>query len=566
MTTVYNQPRENKERNRIRWDGKRPYAELFGPKGWCQAEDTSVSLPCHIDGLVGPRCDEVTEHFCVGQCSGRGECYLGFCKCDPGWFGHDCSRRVSGFKPFEPSRIAARPWLAKTVAEPPSSIDPPPEPTRKRPLIFVYDLNPLFSSTLLQYRIIANKCVHRIFQSGNETVFTNSERHYSYGIDTLIHELLLMSEHRTLDPDEADLFYVPHYASCYIQPVRKQADFPWFPVPGSENRVSGASGLILQTKRWIETTYPYWRRRGGRDHIWLFSHDEGACWAPNEIASSIWLTHWGRMGLNHSSNTAYFRDSYSSEEVSVRMPNGWLKTIQGHACYSPDKDLVIPMLKPPVQHRSSPIHSNDDPFKQREILFSFVGELGRSGRRLRHYSRGIRQKLDCLSMEGDWLEKHKVLIGDRNDIERASGRSIPSNIKTYSDVLSRSKFCLVAPGDGWSSRAEDSILHGCIPVVIMDGVHSLFEGILDWSAFSIRIAEADMSKTVDILLSISPERLAAMQKALTKVWHRFRYLSQPALVNELKAIGSRELRPEDTQEDAFHTIIQWLYQKSLKLG
>ena len=405
---------------------------------------------------------------------------------------------------------------------------------------------------------MSSKCVHRVFQSGNTTVFTNSIRHYSYGIDTLIHELFLMSHHRTLDPDEADFFYVPHYASCFIQPVRKQADWPWFPVPGSENRVQGASGLLLQAKRWIEAKYPYWKRRGGRDHIWLFSHDEGACWAPNEISNSIWLTHWGRMGLNHTSNTAYRRDNYSHDEISVRMPNGWLQSIKGHPCYSPDKDLVIPSFKPPSQHSSSLIHTDADPFVKREILLSFIGELGR-GTRLKHYSRGIRQKIDQLSQKGGWLEKHKVLIGKPDDIQKAvRGGFIPSDIKSYSDVLSRSKFCLVAPGDGWSSRAEDSILHGCLPVVIMDDVHSLFESIIDWAGFSIRIKEEDISKTVDILLSISPEKLSLMQTSLKKVWHRFRYLTGPALTNEAKSVGSRDLRPKDTTEDSFHTIIQWL--------
>ena len=37
----------------------------------------------------------------------------------------------------------------------------------------------------------------------------------------------------------------------------------------------------------------FWERRGGRDHIWLAAHDEGACWMPTEIYnSSIMLTHW----------------------------------------------------------------------------------------------------------------------------------------------------------------------------------------------------------------------------------------------------------------------------------
>lgn len=36
----------------------------------------------------------------------------------------------------------------------------------------------------------------------------------------------------------------------------------------------------------------------------------------------------------------------------------------------------------------------------------------------------------------------------------------------YHDSLASSIFCGVFPGDGWSGRMEDSILQGCIPVVI----------------------------------------------------------------------------------------------------
>ncbi len=50
----------------------------------------------------------------------------------------------------------------------------------------------------------------------------------------------------------------------------------------------------------------------------------------------------------------------------------------------------------------------------------------------------------------------------------------------------------VHTGDGWSARAEDAVLHGCIPLVIMDGVHAVFEGILDWDSFSIRIKQVPL--------------------------------------------------------------------------
>jgi hypothetical protein len=51
---------------------------------------------CSLDGLAGPLCDQPTEMFCPNQCSGHGDCNLGFCKCHAGWFGHDCAGRVEG--------------------------------------------------------------------------------------------------------------------------------------------------------------------------------------------------------------------------------------------------------------------------------------------------------------------------------------------------------------------------------------------------------------------------------------------------------------------------------------
>jgi formate-dependent nitrite reductase cytochrome c552 subunit len=103
--------------------------------------------------------------------------------------------------------------------------------------------------------------------------------------------------------------------------------------------------MTLEAQRWLALSHPYWNRSQGADHIWLFSHDEGACWAPTDVRgtraaapglalprplphicvccnsarccsaaclqvfkNSIMLTHWGRMDLEHESNTAYGYD------------------------------------------------------------------------------------------------------------------------------------------------------------------------------------------------------------------------------------------------------------------
>jgi hypothetical protein len=107
--------------------------------------------------------------------------------------------------------------------------------------------------------------------------------------------LLLQSPHRTMDPEEADFFFVPAYVSCFTWPIVGWADFPfWY--AASSGRVSHMAKMLLELKRELQAEWPYWDRRGGRDHIWLMVHDEGACWMPTEIFNtSIVLTHWGRL-------------------------------------------------------------------------------------------------------------------------------------------------------------------------------------------------------------------------------------------------------------------------------
>jgi hypothetical protein len=57
-------------------------------------------------------------------------------------------------------------------------------------------------------------------------------------------------------------------------------------------------------------------------------------------------------------------------------------------------------------------------------------------------------------------------------------------------------------GDGFSMRAEDAMLHGCVPVVIMDSVLPVWDPHLDWSAFSVRIAQANLPSLPHILKSL----------------------------------------------------------------
>lgn len=56
------------------------------------------------------------------------------------------------------------------------------------------------------------------------------ETAWRYPLESHLHELLLQSHHRTLDPAEADFFYVPVYAACFMEAVAGWADTPWWHV------------------------------------------------------------------------------------------------------------------------------------------------------------------------------------------------------------------------------------------------------------------------------------------------------------------------------------------------
>ncbi|KXZ48695.1 hypothetical protein GPECTOR_26g598 [Gonium pectorale] len=453
------------------WDGRPAFGEVsydkvYGPKGYCNVTDPPWVPGCGMDGWGGRTCDTPVEAFCPGGCSGHGTCYIGWCMCDEGYYGHDCARRKAGM-PLLRSRIDDKPWVKRVLgSEPPAAIEPPPRPTRRRPLIYVYDLEPMYQAKIMQYRVTPRWCVHRTHTApNNDTDWTDV---WVYAADTLLHESLLISEHRTFNPEER---LAPKYGVPSI---------------------------------------------------------------PDSLQIGCHLSR---------SNTAFLPDRYDEDFTSPIQPDGFVQYIKGHPCYNPEK--IYKMAK-----------------------------------------------------EGGWAEKHRFFIGDGEDVRGE-----------YTELLSRANFCLVAPGDGWSARMEDAVLHGCIPVIIADGVHAVFESLLDVDAFALRLPQEQVPRLLEILLAVPPKTIRSKQAHLGRVWHRFRYASLPGLAAELRRAGDdnrarwaakdaaaaatqqrrralqqegaaaagtaagnngtaagklplpRPYKGEPSDDDAFATILQWLHSR-----
>ena len=91
--------------------------------------------------------------------------------------------------------------------------------------------------------------------------------HDQYGTEIRIHEELLASPLRTLDPAEAEFFFVPIYGECFIFRAIQQK--------GSKEGFKEANAFYLEGLRAVREQWPHWNRTQGRDHVFVFAGARG---------------------------------------------------------------------------------------------------------------------------------------------------------------------------------------------------------------------------------------------------------------------------------------------------
>lgn len=121
-----------------------------------------------------------------------------------------------------------------------------------------------------------------------------------------------------------------------------------------------------------------------------------------------------------------------------------------------------------------------------------------------------------------------------------------SRIMSYAEHMKSSKYCLCPMGfEVNSPRIVESIYYECVPVIIADNLALPFDEVLDWSAFSLTVAEKDIPKLKEILLSIPLKRYQVMQHNVKKLQKHFHWKSMP------------------TRYDLFHMILHSIWSRRL---
>lgn len=325
-----------------------------------------------------------------------------------------------------------------------------------------------------------------------------------WGMEVHIHEWILASKHLTLDPAEADFFFVPGYSICMFE-----AGF--IPLPA----------LDESYKRLVRKL-PYFSRHQGRDHIFTFGSGMSVnlfrSW-QEDIPRSIFLT-----------------------------PETWLFNDFAHIttpCFDTWKDVVIPGYL--HKHEVLSLVGASKPMERRERFAVFLGRTDPS--RGPHPATG---GADVRSALRQWHIEGKIFV--------AQNLSLPD----MHAVMGNAKFCFVPKGkSAWSLRFYEALFAGCVPVVLSDNWELPFEDFIDLPSFVIKWPMTSVDdRLLKHLRSQSDDVVTKymLRGQQLRCW----YLYPPAL-HEIHGDPSNselyKVCPKMNEENAFAGILRQLQSK-----
>ena len=320
---------------------------------------------------------------------------------------------------------------------------------------------------------------------------------------------------RTLDPHEADLFFVPLF-TYYT---------------ATENTGCPRADVKVVTQH-LKVTMPFfWQRHGGADHIFFATGDGGFCGmdSPGPSQGPIYISHFGLMAGFREGMSAFdkFPDKFDRQRTLEQQlrKNEWV--------FAPHKDIVVPayvaagtprttprgcptLPRPEQMHNCTPV-GIDLHRGWRDLLVHAGGIWGcmNSGRQtVSPYSLGMRQRL--------YQEFGNASTSPEPRIRITSSR-IPDS------TWALSKYCLAPAGDGWGIRMAKSAALNCVPLIAQPYVMQGFEDLLPYEHFSKRLEFKQVPQLPAMLRAGGLPQMVRMRAMLEVVRPAFTWDEQMGL-------------------------------------
>ncbi|CAA2964732.1 probable arabinosyltransferase ARAD1 [Olea europaea subsp. europaea] len=266
---------------------------------------------------------------------------------------------------------------------------------------------------------------------------------------------------RVIDPEDADLFYVPFFSSLslVVNPIRPAnangpADRPTY------NDEQMQEALM----EWLEEQV-YWKRNNGWDHVFICQDPNALYKIIDRVKNGVLLvSDFGRLAHNQASLV---------------------------------KDVILP-----YSHRINTYNGDIGVGNRKSLLFFMGNRYRKEGGKIR----------DLLFQV---LEKEKDVIIKHGAQSRESRRAATQGMHT-------SKFCLHPAGDTPSAcRLFDAIVSLCIPVIVSDYIELPFEDVINYKNIAVFVDTNTAVKPgylVKSLRRVSTKRILELQKELKKVF------------------------------------------------
>ncbi|KAA0051910.1 putative glucuronoxylan glucuronosyltransferase F8H [Cucumis melo var. makuwa] len=247
---------------------------------------------------------------------------------------------------------------------------------------------------------------------------------------------------------------------------KKKSSFNGFPA------IAHAPSLLASAVDVISGQFPFWNRSRGLDHVFVASHDYGACFHSLEdmaIANGI---------------PEFLKNSIILQTFGVKSK---------HPCQDVENILIPPYIS--TESMESAVVEG----RRRDIFAFFRGKMEVNPKNVsgRFYGNRVRTAI--------WKKFHR---NRRFYLRR-------HRFAGYRLEIARSVFCLCPLGWApWSPRLVESVALGCVPVIIADGIRLPFPAAVDWPGISLTVAEKDVGKLGKILERVAATNLTAIQKNL----------------------------------------------------
>lgn len=268
---------------------------------------------------------------------------------------------------------------------------------------------------------------------------------------------------RVADPDQADVFYVPFFASLSFNTHGQTMRDPETEI--DKKLQIDVVDMLKQSKSW--------QRSGGRDHVIVIHHPNAFRFLRDEVNASIFVVaDFGRYPRSVS----------------------FLK-----------KDVVAPYVHVVDTYVND---DSSDPFESRTTLLYFRGRIKRKD-------------------EGYVRLQLAKILGNHKRVHFEDSLATTEGFEAAKQGMRSSRFCLHPAGDTPSScRLFDAIVSHCVPVIVSDRIELPFEDEIDYQEFSLffSVNEAVWPGYLMQKLETFPkERWLKMWTKLKQVAHHFEY-------------------------------------------